>query len=121
MQVRCPQHAILAKWKVYIIYSIGIAKAKKCTVSILVMTAVPTKTQLSNFLGTPGEDYFKGNPKSLNFYFLVIWWGKTGFLGMAATRIPTWKTKQNFREVTRWAPTSYKWSYKPYKWPKIIG
>ena len=36
----------------------------------------PTKTQLSNFLGTPGEDYFKGNPKSLNFYFLVIWWGK---------------------------------------------
>ena len=37
---------------------------------------VPTKTQLSNFLGTPGEDYFKGNPKSLNFYFLVIWWGK---------------------------------------------
>ena len=38
--------------------------------------AVPTKTQLSNFLGTPGEDYFKGNPKSLNFYFLVIWWGK---------------------------------------------
>ena len=38
--------------------------------------AVPTKTQLSNFLGTSGEDYFKGNPKSLNFYFLVIWWGK---------------------------------------------
>ena len=38
--------------------------------------AVPTKTQLSNFLRTPGEDYFKGNPKSLNFYFLVIWWGK---------------------------------------------
>ena len=30
----------------------------------------------SNFLGTPGEDYFKGNPKSLNLYFLVIWWGK---------------------------------------------
>ena len=30
----------------------------------------------SNFLGTPWEDYFKGNPKSLNFYFLVIWWGK---------------------------------------------
>ena len=40
------------------------------------MDAVPTKTQLSNFLGTPGEDYFKGNPKRLNFYFLVIWWGK---------------------------------------------
>ena len=38
--------------------------------------SVPTKTQLSSFLGTPGEDYFKGNPKSLNFYFLVIWWGK---------------------------------------------
>ena len=38
--------------------------------------SVPTKTQLSNFLGTPGEDYFKGKPKSLNFYFLVIWWGK---------------------------------------------
>ena len=37
---------------------------------------VPTKTQLSNCLGTPGEDYFKGNPKSLNFSFLVIWWGK---------------------------------------------
>ena len=43
--------------------------------------AVPTKTQLSNFLGTPGEDYFKGNPKSLNFYFLVIWWGKVSKLG----------------------------------------
>ena len=41
------------------------------------MSPVPTKTQLSNFLGTPGEDYFKGNPKSLNFYFLVIWWGKS--------------------------------------------
>ena len=41
------------------------------------MNPVPTKTQLSNFLGTPGEDYFKGNPKSLNFYFLVIWWGKS--------------------------------------------
>ena len=40
-------------------------------------SSVPTKTQLSNFLGTPGEDYFKGNPKSLNFYFLVIWWGKS--------------------------------------------
>ena len=40
-------------------------------------STVPTKTQLSNFLGTPGEDYFKGNPKSLNFYFLVIWWGKS--------------------------------------------
>ncbi len=40
------------------------------------IATVPTKTQLSNFLGTPGEDYFKGNPKSLNFYFLVIWWGK---------------------------------------------
>ncbi len=38
---------------------------------------VPTKSQLSNFLGTPGEDYFKGNPKSLNFYFLVIWWDKS--------------------------------------------
>ena len=38
--------------------------------------SIPTKTQLSNFLGTPGEDYFKGNPKSLSFYFLVIWWGK---------------------------------------------
>ena len=25
--------------------------------------------------GNLGEDYFKGNPKSLNFYFLVIWWG----------------------------------------------
>ena len=41
-----------------------------------IIVPVPTKTQLSNFLGTPGEDYFKGNPKSLNFYFLVIWWGK---------------------------------------------
>ena len=44
--------------------------------SRLVLFTVPTKTQLSNFLGTPGEDYFKGNPKSLNFYFLVVWWGK---------------------------------------------
>ena len=45
-------------------------------ISISIFFTVPTKTQLSNFLGTPGEDYFKGNPKSLNFYFLVIWWGK---------------------------------------------
>ncbi len=22
---------------------------------------------------------------------------------------------------TRWAPTSYKWGYNPYKWPKING
>ena len=36
---------------------------------------VPTKTQLSNFLGTPEKDYFKGTRKSLNFYFVVIWWG----------------------------------------------
>ena len=43
--------------------------------------AIPTKTQLSNFLGTPGEDYFKGNPKSLNFYFLVIWWGTDSWAG----------------------------------------
>ena len=43
---------------------------------VLQICSIPTKTQLSNFLGTPGEDYFKGNPKSLNFYFLVIWWGK---------------------------------------------
>ena len=50
-------------------------------------TTVPTKTQLSNFLGTPGEDYFKGNPKSLNFYFLVIWWGKTIW---KKTMLPTW-------------------------------
>ena len=31
----------------------------------------------SNFLGTPQKDCFKGNPKGLNFYFLVIWWGKS--------------------------------------------
>ena len=43
---------------------------------VLFSLTVPTKTQLSNFLGTPGEDYLKGNPKSLNCYFLVIWWGK---------------------------------------------
>ena len=52
------------------------AKATCHTLIILGLQSVPTKTQLSNFLGTPGEDYFKGNPKSLNFYFLVIWWGK---------------------------------------------
>ena len=44
-------------------------------VSLAATLSIPTKTQLSNFLGTPGEDYFKGNPKSLNVYFLVIWWG----------------------------------------------
>ena len=49
---------------------------KKASLLAVIRFAVPTKTQLSNFLGTPGEDYFKGNPKSLNFYFLVIWWGK---------------------------------------------
>ncbi len=46
---------------------------------VLNLITYPTKTQLSNFLGTPGEDYLKGNPKSLNFYFLVIWWGKIRF------------------------------------------
>ena len=55
----------------------GIEKTQK-TLGSKRTKAVPTKTQLSNFLGTPGEDYFKGNPKSLNFYFLVIWWGKKG-------------------------------------------
>ena len=50
-------------------------RVNQCTPPEVKQT-VPTKTQLSNFLGTPGEDYFKGNPKSLNFYFLVIWWGK---------------------------------------------
>ena len=30
---------------------------------------VPTKTQLSNFLGTPGEDYFKGNPEKFKLLF----------------------------------------------------
>ena len=50
---------------------------------------VPTKTQLSNFLGTPGEDYFKGNPKSLNFYFLVIWWGKVHSILPTNLRIKT--------------------------------
>ena len=40
------------------------------------MIAIPTKTQLSNSFGNPWKtDYFKGKPKSLNFYFLVIWWG----------------------------------------------
>ena len=46
--------------------------------------SVPTKTQLSNSLGTPGEDYFKGHPKSLNSYFLVVWWGK-GLFAQTAT------------------------------------
>ena len=23
--------------------------------------------------------------------------------------------------ATRWAPTSSKWNYNPYKWPKITG
>ena len=48
---------------------------------------VPTKTQLSNFLGTPGEDYFKGNPKSLNLYFPVIWWGKGNIMESLLTEI----------------------------------
>ena len=48
-------------------------------IQFLMECTVPTKTQLSNFLRTPGEDYLKGNPKSLNFYFLVIWWGKCMF------------------------------------------
>ena len=29
----------------------------------------PTKTQLSNFLGTPGEDYFKGKPEKFKLLF----------------------------------------------------
>ena len=32
---------------------------------------------------SPGKTIFKGNPKSLNFYFLVIWWGKFLTLVMA--------------------------------------
>ena len=57
----------------------------------MLISTVPTKTQLSNFLGTPGEDYFKGNPKGLNFYFLVIWWGKSKllklYLGVSKNRV----------------------------------
>lgn len=60
--------------------------------------SVPTKTQVSIFLGTPGEDYFKGNPKSLNFYFLVIWWGVRATSSMEAWK---WNNGPNFgRQVT---------------------
>ena len=59
----------------------------------------PTKTQLSNFLGTPGEDYFKGNPKSLNFYFLVIWWGKLSFFFSKLT-LP--ETNSKFAPENHW-------------------
>ena len=38
---------------------------------------VPTKTQRTQTFWEPlRKTIFKGNPKSLNFYFLVIWWGK---------------------------------------------
>ena len=43
----------------------------------------PHQDPTFKLLGTPGEDYFKGNPKSLNFYFLVIWWGKNMFFSLA--------------------------------------
>ena len=33
------------------------------------MVPVPTKTQLSNFLGTPGEDYFKRKPEKFKLLF----------------------------------------------------
>ena len=36
---------------------------------------VPTKTQLSNFLGTPGEDYFKGNPEKFKLLFPGLFGG----------------------------------------------
>ena len=36
----------------------------------------PNKDPTFKRFGNPGEDYLKGNPKSLNFYFLVIWWSK---------------------------------------------
>ena len=48
----------------------------------IAMIPVPTKTQLSNFLGTPGEDYFKGNPESLKILFQVIWWGKIHYFNI---------------------------------------
>ena len=36
-----------------------------------------TKTQRTQTFWEPlGKTIFKGNPKSLNFFFLVIWWGK---------------------------------------------
>ena len=64
----------------------------------MICTSYPTKTQLSNFLGTPGEDYFKGNPKSLKFYFLVIWWGKTYFKSNEQTlQLVPWDTQWLFK------------------------
>ena len=44
--------------------------------SVLKNPSCPHQDPTFKLFGTPGEDYFKGNPKSLNFYFLVIWWGK---------------------------------------------
>ena len=43
------------------------------------MEGILTKTQRTQTFWEPlGKTIFKGNPKSLNFYFLVIWWGKEG-------------------------------------------
>ena len=42
---------------------------------------------------------------------------------MAGAATLNWKRstfKQHLSD-TRWAPTSYKWSYKFYKWSKIDG
>ena len=32
-----------------------------------------------------------------------------------------WVQKRIYVSIARWAPTSYKWSYNPNKWPKING
>ena len=43
------------------------------------------------------------------------------FLG--GGRIPDHKITTIFygQQFTRWAPTSHKWGYIPYEWPKITG
>ena len=89
------------------------------------LLAVPTKTQLSNFLGSLGENYFKRNPKSLNFYFVVIWWGNWWGVGFFFLEMATYvfnylqflgwvgqiqKTYHGFNLLT--PPKRYTWHLK---------
>ncbi len=59
--------------------------------------------------GNPGEDYFKGNPKSLNFYFLVIWWGKNIFKSLKSMMVGN---DSFYRAVIRFQRTSMKTFYR---------
>ena len=42
-------------------------------------------------------------------------------LGQLASAMGSWRKKTKSFKTPKWAPTRCKWSYNPYKWPKIYG